>query len=130
MGNHDGWTQSTSVGCWCIWLSGPGFQDLDKRTLLSSSSVVVAMFLQRECCCIWLSGPRFQDLVGVCLSATTTLQRQNVTEVGSAIELSCQTDRRTDYLNVTEAGSAIENAETGSAIELSCLTDRLRESYI
>jgi hypothetical protein len=40
VGNRDGRTQSARVRCCCIWLSGPGFQDLDT----------------------WLSGPGFQDL--------------------------------------------------------------------
>jgi hypothetical protein len=31
VGNRDGRTQSARVGCCCIWLSGPGFQDLNAR---------------------------------------------------------------------------------------------------
>ncbi len=45
VGNRDGRTQSARVGCRCTWLSGPGFQDLDKRTLPSSAA---AVFLHSE----------------------------------------------------------------------------------
>jgi hypothetical protein len=53
--NRDGRTQSARVGCCCIWLSGPEFQDLD--IWLSGPG-----FQDLGCCCIWLSGPGFQDL--------------------------------------------------------------------
>ncbi len=56
VGNRDGRTQSARVGCCCIWLSGPGFQDLD--IWFSGPG-----FQDLGCCCIWLSGPEFQDLV-------------------------------------------------------------------
>jgi hypothetical protein len=73
VGNRDGRTQFARVGCCCIWLSGPEFQDfdiwlsgpefqnLDKRTLLSSS-VAAAVFLQRE---TWVSGPRQTDYLNL-----------------------------------------------------------------
>ncbi len=129
VGNRDGRTQSARVGCCCIWLSGPGFQDLDicqSRSLFSSSllsSVLLLLFsrLQQRSA----PPPGHAPLVlGTALLLQATLRpcwepengRARSTRAGdqragrpSVTDPSSVTDRRSEFIYKMRTSSSKQN---------------------